>query len=230
MVASKDDLITVIEGLSQDAAVSALKNLANKPKLLDHLRVTVLDAAGSPEKSQAQLVLLKSEMEKALARAKADAEAACCGKWHLLDEANPVCDAVADMLETPREHLDQLTLMEWYVFMAECLTKFEPDGKIYDFKGSDVVNDLNRELCKLLEGLPADEDLSGYKAVLTRIGEVFSNKFWKSYQDYGLFDDIQLSCGDLARKLLQPIKQPGAAETPAKKPRLSQPKEVIIVE
>jgi hypothetical protein len=130
-------------------------------------------------------------------RAQNAAEARVGGKFHLLDEATPVLDVVdrfADEICAQQQH-NSLAKLGDLVTVGGFLRSFSPEGKIYDFAGDDVANKLDEAVRSCMEGLSAAEraQLRTDDDLAVSLAFAFAPELFKSFQSYGLFEDLKLS-------------------------------------
>ncbi len=77
---------------------------------------------------------------------------------------------------------------------AQGLKMFDPEGKIYDFEGDEVLTAMDEELLQIFQNSSTMMDYH----VLAEVSTLFQNSGW--YRD--LFGKIDLNAGEKAKKLL----------------------------
>ena len=188
--------------LAENQLIEVIEMLCKENELNRALVTSFLTSALNSD-SETVLEALKSELQLKIHLAEEEEHLRVGKKYYLIDMATPTAEIVKGLYKEPRYKYANNPLLRVKIILlliTEALCKFDPEGKIYDFEGDEVLSQMDEEVFSLLED--SSSDINGNKEVLKEISKVFVNSNWKFFQDYGLFIDIDLESGELALDLL----------------------------
>lgn len=159
---------------------------------------------------EALVTSFRADMAGHLKKAKKEAMKACDGKTHILNESEPVVEAVKDMHSKLKtfDNMSECTHARLICILAEALADFELEGKNEDFSGDEVLCELDKEMLGLLGSIRSkgnvDDVDNTWRPVLGQIAKLFTCSTYKRFQAYGLFefDGMCLQSGEVAATML----------------------------
>lgn len=159
--------------------------------------------------NEALVASFQAEMNGRVEKAHDEALEDCCGKFHLLDEATPVVQAVKDMYSKLNRFggMSEGTHAQLLCVLAKGLAAFDMEGHICDFSGDEVLFEMDKEMLGLLDSIRSDgnvDDADTWRPMLGEIAELFACSTYKKFQAYGLFEfeNMRLRRGSVALSML----------------------------
>jgi len=199
---NENEFEKLVNSFEKEQLVKLVLNLCKDNDIkLKVIKLSTGRASANIEENTA-LDSLRKKMRKNIDEAHGQAWEDCCGKEHLIDEATPTVNCIEALFaETQDWNVNDCTRIKMICMLAEGLSSFDPEGKIYDFEGEQVLEIFDSIVFKLLESEIVNKDQN----VLKSVEKYFSNSYWKHFQDYGLFELISLQSGLVASELLKSI-------------------------
>ena len=188
-----------LEKLNRSQLIATIVQLGNKSVENKYVIEKNIAAATGGKNHEEYLKCIEASLENEISAAQE--------RTHkYFDEASPTADVIASYFSnfsTNYSSFGYLFQLRLLCMLADKLGSFSCDGdKIYDFDGEILLNDMDMEVCALLENEFIEKNI----ALLNNVTEYYENANWKRYQDYGLFEDIDLKGSRKANVLIRALE------------------------